>query len=116
MNALDVAYKVQRPRPARAFYPLSILYTIGLAAMVIVATGLLFIGPQAVEWLAGRVGLAGAVVWLWAWLRRRMRACACLAAGTPATSTPPAGLSRVPKRGTRHNRERCCRHLPPQEA
>ncbi len=69
MNALDVAYKVQRPRPARAFYPLSILYTIGLAAMVIVATGLLFIGPQAVEWLAGRVGLAGAVVWLWAWLR-----------------------------------------------
>lgn len=69
MNALDVAYKVERARPARVYYPLSILYTIGLAAMVIVATGLMLIGPQAAEWLAGRLGLAGVVVWLWAWVR-----------------------------------------------
>lgn len=69
MNALDVAYRVPTRRPAREFYPLSILYTIGLAAMVIVATVLMLIGPQAAEWLADRVGLAREVVWAWAWLR-----------------------------------------------
>ena len=94
MNALDVACKVRRPRPARAFYPLSILYTIGLAAMVIVATGLMFIGPQAAEWLAGRVGLAGAVVWLWAWLRQPaailllMRAVAIAYPALPTSDQP----------------------------
>jgi membrane protein len=69
MHALNVAYDVGESRPAWRRYPLSLVYTIGLAALLIAAAALMLLGPRAMGWLAGQVGLAGLVVALWAWLR-----------------------------------------------
>lgn len=69
MHALNVAYDVQEKRPAWKLYPLSILYTVGIASMMVMAAAFMVIGPQAVEWLARWVGLETYVVTLWAWLR-----------------------------------------------
>lgn len=69
MNALNVAYDISESRPAWKLYPLSILYTIGLAAMMILAAVLLVVGPQAIQWLAQWIGMEQIFVTLWAWLR-----------------------------------------------
>ena len=69
MNALNVAYDVKEGRPAWKLYPLSLIYTIGIAAMMILAALFLTVGPQAVEWVAQFVGLEQLFVTLWAWLR-----------------------------------------------
>ena len=69
MHALNVAYDVQEGRPAWKLYPLSILYTLGIAGMLIVASALLIIGPQAMQWLAYQVGMEQLFVNLWTWLR-----------------------------------------------
>ncbi len=53
MKALNAAYNAEEARPAWKRYPLSIAFTIGLAAMVITATALMVIGPQVMGWLAG---------------------------------------------------------------
>jgi membrane protein len=69
MHALNAAYDVREARPLWKLYPLSILYTIGVAAMLIVAAALMVVGPGAMQWLADWVGLGQLVVILWAWLR-----------------------------------------------
>jgi len=69
MNALNVAYDVPEGRPAWKLYPLSIIYTIGVAAMLIAAALLLTVGPEAVEWLTRMVGLDQIFAAIWAWLR-----------------------------------------------
>lgn len=69
MNGLNAAYDVEEERPVWKRYPLSIFYTIALAAMIIVAAGLMFTGPQAIKWLAGQVGMAEVFATVWAWLR-----------------------------------------------
>lgn len=69
MHALNTAYDVEQPRPVWRRIPLSIAYTIGLAILLILAAGLLLIGPQIMTWLASRVGWGDLVVKLWAWLR-----------------------------------------------
>jgi membrane protein len=69
MNAMNVAYKVGEGRPAWKLYPLSVIYTIGIAAMIIAAAALLILGPAAMEWIARQVGLQDVFVAVWAWLR-----------------------------------------------
>jgi membrane protein len=69
MNALNAAYDVREGRPAWKLYPLSILYTIGIAAMLVAATALLILGPQAMQWLANQIGMEQLFVTLWTWLR-----------------------------------------------
>jgi membrane protein len=69
MYALNVAYNVEEGRPVWKRYPLSILYTIGIAAMLIAAAALLLIGPKAIDWLAQQIGLEQLFVTLWTWLR-----------------------------------------------
>ena len=69
MNALNVAYDVTEGRPAWKRYPLSVVYTVGVAAMMILAAVFLTVGPQAMQWLAHQVGLEQVFVTLWAWLR-----------------------------------------------
>jgi membrane protein len=69
MHALNVAYDITEERPAWKRYPLSILYTILLAVLIIAAVGLMLIGPEIAEWLAQQVGLGSVFVVLWAWLR-----------------------------------------------
>ncbi len=69
MKALNAAFNAKEARPAWKRYPLSIVFTIGLAAMVITATALMLIGPQVMGWLAGQVGVSETFVTLWAWIR-----------------------------------------------
>jgi membrane protein len=69
MNALNVAYDVKEGRPAWKLYPLSILYTVGIAAILVLAAALLILGPKAMQWLAYQVGMEQLFVTLWTWLR-----------------------------------------------
>jgi membrane protein len=69
MHALNVAYDVEEERPAWKRYPLSIFYTILLAVLIIVAVGLMLIGPQIAQWLAQQIGLGSVFVTLWQWGR-----------------------------------------------
>jgi membrane protein len=69
MNALNVAYDVEESRPAWKRYPLSILYTIGLVAVVIAAAVFRLIGPWAAQRFANRLGWTTAVAEVWTWLR-----------------------------------------------
>src|ERR687889_419654 len=57
MHALNVAYDVEETRAAWKRFSISIVYTILLAAMVIVAVGLMLVGPRVMEWLAEQAGL-----------------------------------------------------------
>ncbi len=69
MNSLNAAYGVEESRSAWKRYPLSIIYTTGLAVMVIAAAALMLLGPRVMDWLAEQAGLGGLFVALWAWLR-----------------------------------------------
>src|SRR5512143_51844 len=69
MNALNVAYEVAESRPTWKRYGLSLLYTMGLAALLILAAGLMILGPQVIQWLAQQVGLEPLFVTVWTWLR-----------------------------------------------
>src|SRR5215213_308204 len=69
MHALNVAYDVKEARAAWKRFSISIVYTILLAAMVIVAVGLMLVGPRVMEWLAEQAGLGPLFVMFWAWLR-----------------------------------------------
>jgi membrane protein len=69
MKALNMVYGVEENRPVWKLYLLSFLYTIGIAAMLILAAALLVLGPQAMQWLTQQVGLEQYFVMLWLWLR-----------------------------------------------
>jgi membrane protein len=71
MHALNVAYDVE-DRPVWKKFPLSILYALILAVLLIVSAGLLFAGPSLVEPIFQAAGLGSVVsllTTLWAWLR-----------------------------------------------
>jgi membrane protein len=69
MNALNVAYAVEETRPAWKRYPLSILYTIGLVAVVIAAAVFRLVGPWAAQRFVTQLGLTTALARVWTWLR-----------------------------------------------
>lgn len=69
MVALNVAYDVEETRPLWKRLLLSVVYTLGLAVLITIATALMMIGPQAVMWLANEIGIGTLFVGLWSWLR-----------------------------------------------
>lgn len=69
MKALNVVYSARESRPAWKRYPLSVFYTLGIALMLTAAATLMNVGTQAIEWLAGYLGMESAFVMLWAWFR-----------------------------------------------
>lgn len=69
MNAMNRAYGVEETRPASKRYVLSIVYTLGMAILLIAGAGLMLLGPNAIEWLAGEAGMGNLFVTLWTWLR-----------------------------------------------
>lgn len=69
MNAMNKAYDVEEGRPAWKLMLLSVVYTIGLALILLSTAALMIIGPQVIEWLADQVGMKEIVVILWTWLR-----------------------------------------------
>ena len=68
-KALNAVHDVEETRPGWQRYVLSFFYASGHAIMVILAMGLMLIGPSAVEWVVGLVGLDEVFVSLWKWLR-----------------------------------------------
>lgn len=69
MNAMNKAYNVRESRPAWKLYSLSVLYTIGIAIVLLMAAALMVVGPQWIEWLGSWVGLGDMAVTMWALLR-----------------------------------------------
>ncbi len=69
ITALNAAYDVEEARPAWKRFPLSIAYTLALAALATIATLLMWTGPQAMAWLVNQVGLIEAYTALWGWIR-----------------------------------------------
>lgn len=69
INALNAAYDVEESRPFWKVYPMSILFTIGLGLVLVTASVLMLLGPQAMQWLADQVGLGDVFVTIWGWIR-----------------------------------------------
>ncbi|QVM90098.1 YihY/virulence factor BrkB family protein [Pseudomonas entomophila] len=69
MSAMNAAYDVAEGRPVWKRFPLSIIYTVGIAGMLLAAAALMVLGPQVMEWIASQVGLEEAVVVVWTILR-----------------------------------------------
>ena len=69
MNAMNKAYDVKEARPTWKIFLLSVVYTIGIAIVLLVVAALMIMGPQVMEWLASTVGLQDIVVTIWAWVR-----------------------------------------------
>jgi membrane protein len=68
MHALNVAYDTE-DRAVWKKYPLSILYTLVLAVLVIAAVGLIVLGSTVAQWFGQLVGLGSLFVTMWTWLR-----------------------------------------------
>lgn len=69
IHALNIAYNVEEGRAPWKRVLLSVAYTLGLAAILVVAVGLMVIGPQIASWIAGLIGLEQAFVTVWTWVR-----------------------------------------------
>ena len=71
MHALNSAYHVEQERATWKRYPLSIVYTILLAVMVMAAVGLMLLSVQDMRWIADQfdLGVSTLFVVLWTWLR-----------------------------------------------
>lgn len=69
MMALNVVFAANESRPAWKRYPLSILYTAGIAAMLVMAAALMITGPQALQWFSRQFGLESIFIMVWTWLR-----------------------------------------------
>jgi membrane protein len=69
INALNKVYKVTEGRPFWKLYPLSIIYTLCIAGMLISAAVLMVLGPQAMTWLAEQIGIEQVIVTAWTWMR-----------------------------------------------
>ena len=50
MSAMNAAYDVVEGRPVWKRFPLSIVYTVGIAGMLLVAAALMVLGPQVMRW------------------------------------------------------------------
>jgi membrane protein len=68
MHALNVVYEVEDPAVWKKF-PLSILYTVLLAVLVIAAAALMLMGPRLAAWVAKLVGLGDVFITVWTWAR-----------------------------------------------
>ncbi|MBH3414471.1 MULTISPECIES: YihY/virulence factor BrkB family protein [Pseudomonas] len=69
MSAMNAAYDVPEGRPVWKRIPLSIIYTVGIAGMLLAAAALMVLGPQVMEWIAAQVGLQEVIVTVWTVLR-----------------------------------------------
>jgi membrane protein len=65
MSAMNAAYDVPEERPVWKRLPLSVLYTVGIAGMLLAAAALMVLGPQVMNWIAAQIGLEDIVVTLW---------------------------------------------------
>ncbi|MDQ1833725.1 YihY/virulence factor BrkB family protein [Massilia scottii] len=69
MSALNLVFGAVESRPFWTRYPVSILFTLGLAMMLVAAALLLSVGPNAMRSLAPELSLTEGFVALWSWVR-----------------------------------------------
>lgn len=69
MDAMNKAHGVKEGRQAWKRIPLSLFYTVGIAAALLLAAGLMVLGPQVLNWIAQQVGIEQIVGTLWNWMR-----------------------------------------------
>jgi membrane protein len=69
MNALNVVFDVRERRPAWKRLLVSLLYTLALALMLVIAAGMMITGPELLTWLARYVYLDRYFIVVWAWVR-----------------------------------------------
>jgi len=69
IHSLNIAYNVKETRPFWSLLLLSIAYTLAVLSLLILAMLFMIVGSQAVESLAGHVGLDAIFVTIWSWLR-----------------------------------------------
>lgn len=65
IEALNIAYDADETRPFWVTRPLAIGLTFLLGALILIALGVMVVGPHFGEWLAGRVHLSQAWIWVW---------------------------------------------------
>lgn len=68
-HALNIVYQVEQDKPFWSRFLLSIVYTLCIAALLILALVFMITGPQAMEWLGGLIGLDDTFILLWTWIR-----------------------------------------------
>ncbi|HWD32159.1 MAG: YihY/virulence factor BrkB family protein [Pseudomonas sp.] len=69
MSAMNAAYDVVEGRPVWKRIPLSVIYTVGIAGMLLASAALMVLGPQVMEWIASQIGMQEFIVTVWTILR-----------------------------------------------
>ena len=75
MNAMNQVYEVTESRPTWKLFLLSVVYTIGLAIMMLLAAGFMTLGPQIMNWIAAQIGMEQLLVAVWTWIRWPLAIC-----------------------------------------
>lgn len=68
MEALNIAYEVEDNRPFWRTRPLSILLTVMVGLLMLIALGVVIVGPRFGEWLSGRLHLSWLFPVLWPYI------------------------------------------------
>jgi membrane protein len=68
MEALNVAYDVEETRPFWKTRPLAIGLTFVIGFFLLMALGVMIVGPRFGEWLAGRLHLSQLWIWVWPYI------------------------------------------------
>lgn len=69
MIAMNEVHGVKETRPMWRIYSLALIYTLGLAGLVLLSAGLMILGPQVMEWISRWVGLDQLFVMVWSIVR-----------------------------------------------
>lgn len=69
MIAMNEVHGVKETRPAWRIYALALIYTVGLAGLVLLSAGLMILGPQVMEWLSHWIGLDQLFISVWGIVR-----------------------------------------------
>jgi membrane protein len=65
IEALNIAYDVEENRPFWKTRPLAIGLTLLIGALLLLALGVMIVGPRFGEWLSGRLHVS--LIWVWLW-------------------------------------------------
>jgi len=65
IEALNIAYDAEETRPFWKTRPLAIGLTVLIGALLLIALGVMIVGPQFGQWISGRLHLS--VLWQWLW-------------------------------------------------
>jgi membrane protein len=68
IEALNIAYDAEETRPFWKTRPLAVGLTVLIGALLLVALGVMIVGPHFGEWLSGRLHLSTLWKWLWPYI------------------------------------------------